>query len=38
MSNPLRQSLYTFEDCINGGELKSIAAVKSLKHIFPGVV
>ncbi|CAN6444283.1 unnamed protein product [Victoria cruziana] len=37
MSNPLRQSLYTFEDCINGGELKSIAAVKSLKHIFPGV-
>ncbi|XP_031488661.1 ubiquitin-like modifier-activating enzyme atg7 [Nymphaea colorata] len=37
MSNPLRQSLYTFEDCINGGELKVIAAVKSLKHIFPGV-
>lgn len=38
MSNPLRQSLYTLEDCINGGELKAIAAVKSLKHIFPGVV
>ncbi|KAI8525685.1 hypothetical protein RHMOL_Rhmol13G0248700 [Rhododendron molle] len=38
MSNPLRQSLYTLEDCLNGGEFKAIAAVKSLKRIFPAVV
>lgn len=37
MSNPLRQSLYTFDDCLNGGDLKSSAAVRSLKHIFPSV-
>ncbi|KAF9610702.1 hypothetical protein IFM89_024141 [Coptis chinensis] len=37
MSNPLRQSLYTFDDCLNGGEMKSKAAVKSLKQIFPAV-
>ncbi|KAI8525686.1 hypothetical protein RHMOL_Rhmol13G0248700 [Rhododendron molle] len=38
MSNPLRQSLYTLEDCLNGGEFKAIAAVKSLKRIFPAVI
>ena len=38
MSNPLRQSLYTLEDCLNGGEYKALAAVKSLKQIFPAVV
>lgn len=38
MSNPLRQSLYTLEDCLNGGEYKAVAAVKSLKQIFPAVV
>ncbi|KAK8961103.1 Ubiquitin-like modifier-activating enzyme atg7 [Platanthera guangdongensis] len=37
MSNPVRQSLYTFEDCLNGGELKAVAAAKSLKRIFPAV-
>ncbi|KAK1386437.1 Ubiquitin-like modifier-activating enzyme ATG7 [Heracleum sosnowskyi] len=37
MSNPLRQSLYTLEDCLNGGEYKALAAVKSLKQIFPAV-
>ncbi|KAL6574075.1 Autophagy protein 7 [Orobanche hederae] len=37
MSNPLRQSLYTLDDCLNGGELKAIAAVKSLSRIFPAV-
>ncbi|KAJ8616464.1 hypothetical protein MRB53_035836 [Persea americana] len=37
MSNPLRQSLYTFDDCVNGGDLKSSASVRSLKHIFPAV-
>ena len=38
MSNPVRQSLYTFEDSLNGGELKAHAAVKNLKGIFPAVV
>ncbi|KAJ4975702.1 hypothetical protein NE237_000808 [Protea cynaroides] len=37
MSNPLRQSLYTFDDCLNGGDMKAIAAAKSLKKIFPAV-
>lgn len=37
MSNPLRQSLYTLDDCLNGGEFKATAAVKSLKRIFPAV-
>ncbi|KAM1033196.1 hypothetical protein FF1_036600 [Malus domestica] len=37
MSNPLRQSLYTLDDCLNGGEYKATAAVNSLKRIFPAV-
>lgn len=37
MSNPLRQSLYTLDDCLQGGEFKAIAAVKSLKKIYPAV-
>ncbi|XP_072952894.1 ubiquitin-like modifier-activating enzyme atg7 [Typha angustifolia] len=37
MSNPTRQSLYTFEDCLNGGELKAVAAARNLKHILPAV-
>uniref|UniRef100_A0A5B7AY90 Ubiquitin-like modifier-activating enzyme ATG7 n=1 Tax=Davidia involucrata TaxID=16924 RepID=A0A5B7AY90_DAVIN len=37
MSNPLRQSLYTLDDCLNGGQFKATAAVKSLKRIFPAV-
>ncbi|XP_030971081.1 ubiquitin-like modifier-activating enzyme atg7 isoform X2 [Quercus lobata] len=37
MSNPLRQSLYTLDDCLNGGEYKATAAVKSLGRIFPAV-
>jgi len=36
-SNPARQSLYTFEDCKNGGELKAIAAAKRLKQIIPSL-
>lgn len=38
MSNPLRQSLYTMDDCLNGGEFKATAAVRSLQRIFPAVV
>ncbi|GAV57384.1 ThiF domain-containing protein [Cephalotus follicularis] len=37
MSNPLRQSLYTLDDCLDGGGFKAIAAVKSLNRIFPAV-
>ncbi|XP_021766091.1 ubiquitin-like modifier-activating enzyme atg7 [Chenopodium quinoa] len=37
MSNPLRQSLYTLEDCLNGGQYKAMAAERSLKSIFPAV-
>ncbi|KAF5729165.1 ubiquitin-like modifier-activating enzyme atg7-like [Tripterygium wilfordii] len=37
MSNPLRQSLYTLDDCLNGGDFKATAAIKSLKRIFPAV-
>ncbi|XP_052202532.1 ubiquitin-like modifier-activating enzyme atg7 [Diospyros lotus] len=37
MSNPLRQSLYTLDDCLNGGDFKAKAAAKSLKRIFPAV-
>ncbi|XP_041349975.1 ubiquitin-like modifier-activating enzyme ATG7 [Gigantopelta aegis] len=36
-SNPVRQSLFTFEDCLNGGKPKAVAAAESLKKIFPGV-
>lgn len=38
MSNPVRQSLYTFQDCLNGGEFKANAAARNLKQIFPAVV
>ncbi|MQL70276.1 hypothetical protein Taro_002617 [Colocasia esculenta] len=38
MSNPLRQSLYELNDCLNGGDMKATAAVNRLKCIFPAVV
>jgi ubiquitin-like modifier-activating enzyme ATG7 len=34
-SNPVRQSLYEYEDCLNGGVAKAIAAAEKLKKIFP---
>ena len=37
-SNPVRQSLFTFHDCANGGKHKAVAAVEAMKLIFPGVV
>ncbi|KAG0456151.1 hypothetical protein HPP92_023939 [Vanilla planifolia] len=37
MSNPVRQSLYNFKDCLNGGEWKAVAAAESLRRIFPAV-
>ncbi|KAL8594890.1 hypothetical protein ACOMHN_038453 [Nucella lapillus] len=37
-SNPVRQCLFTFEDCLDGGRPKAQAAADALKKIFPGVV
>ncbi|XP_039120849.1 ubiquitin-like modifier-activating enzyme atg7 isoform X1 [Dioscorea cayenensis subsp. rotundata] len=37
MSNPVRQSLYTFDDCLNGGRLKAEAAARNLNAIFPAM-
>ena len=36
-SNPVRQSLFNFEDCLEGGKAKAQAASEMLKKIFPGV-
>jgi len=36
-SNPVRQSLFTFADCLDGGRFKAEAAAERLKEIFPGV-
>jgi len=36
-SNPVRQSLFVFEDCLNGGKPKAVAAAAHLEKIFPGV-
>uniref|UniRef100_A0A8C7XJF5 Ubiquitin-like modifier-activating enzyme ATG7 n=1 Tax=Oryzias sinensis TaxID=183150 RepID=A0A8C7XJF5_9TELE len=37
-SNPVRQPLYEFEDCLGGGKSKATAAAERLSKIFPGVV
>lgn len=37
-SNPVRQSLFTFDDCLDGGHLKAEAAAAGLKRIFPNAV
>nr|XP_026493535.1 ubiquitin-like modifier-activating enzyme ATG7 [Vanessa tameamea] len=36
-SNPTRQVLYTYQDCLNGGRRKSEAAADNLKLILPTV-
>ncbi|RDA88258.1 hypothetical protein CP532_0367 [Ophiocordyceps camponoti-leonardi (nom. inval.)] len=36
-SNPVRQPLFEFEDCIDGGKPKAIRAAAMLKRIYPGV-
>ncbi|TKC41606.1 hypothetical protein EI555_001057, partial [Monodon monoceros] len=36
-SNPVRQPLYEFEDCLEGGKPKALAAADRLQKIFPGV-
>lgn len=34
----VRQSLYCFEDCLEGGKPKAAAAADALRRIFPGAV
>lgn len=36
-SNPVRQSLFEFGDCLGGGKPKAEAAANALRRIFPGV-
>ena len=36
-SNPVRQSLFTFDDCLNGGRDKALAAAEAMTKIFPAV-
>jgi ubiquitin-like modifier-activating enzyme ATG7 len=36
-SNPVRQSLLTFEDSLNGGRPKAEAAAQALRRIYPGI-
>ncbi|EGC31572.1 hypothetical protein DICPUDRAFT_156564 [Dictyostelium purpureum] len=36
-SNPVRQSLFTFDDCTPKNKEKSVAAAEALKKIFPAV-
>lgn len=35
-SNPVRQSLFEFSDCLDGGRPKALAAAERLRAIFPG--
>lgn len=36
-SNPVRQPLFRFEDCLDGGAPKASAAANALSAVFPGV-
>ncbi|TKX21483.1 putative ubiquitin-like modifier-activating enzyme atg7 [Elsinoe australis] len=36
-SNPVRQPLYNFADCLEGGAKKAERAAEALKQIYPGV-
>lgn len=36
-SNPVRQPLFEFDDCVDGGKSKAPAAAAMLKRIYPGV-
>jgi len=36
-SNPVRQPLFEFEDCLDGGKPKAECAAERLKKIYPGV-
>ncbi|KAM0287209.1 hypothetical protein ACHAQH_000523 [Verticillium albo-atrum] len=36
-SNPVRQPLFEFDDCLGGGKAKAPQAAEALKRIYPGV-
>lgn len=36
-SNPVRQPLFNFNDCLKGGAKKAIRAFEALKQIYPGM-
>ncbi|KAL1867544.1 hypothetical protein VTK73DRAFT_4096 [Phialemonium thermophilum] len=36
-SNPVRQPLFEFKDCLNGGKPKALRAAEALRQIYPGV-
>ncbi|KAI5927001.1 hypothetical protein F4810DRAFT_706959 [Camillea tinctor] len=36
-SNPVRQPLFVYNDCLNGGAPKAIRAAQALQEIYPGV-
>jgi ubiquitin-like modifier-activating enzyme ATG7 len=36
-SNPVRQPLFEFDDCVDGGKTKAPAAAQMLRRIYPGV-
>jgi ubiquitin-like modifier-activating enzyme ATG7 len=36
-SNPVRQPLFRFEDCLNGGAPKAKRAAEALREIYPGI-
>jgi ubiquitin-like modifier-activating enzyme ATG7 len=36
-SNPVRQPLFNFKDCLEGGKKKATVAAEALKEIYPGV-
>ena len=36
-SNPVRQPLFNFNDCLEGGAKKAVRAADALKEIYPGV-
>ncbi|WWD07978.1 E1-like protein-activating enzyme Gsa7p/Apg7p [Kwoniella europaea PYCC6329] len=37
-SNPVRQPLFRFEDCLDGGRSKAVCAAERLTEIFPGII
>ncbi|KXX79314.1 Ubiquitin-like modifier-activating enzyme atg7 [Madurella mycetomatis] len=36
-SNPVRQPLFEFNDCLDGGKPKAVRAAEALREIYPGV-
>jgi len=36
-SNPVRQPLFTFNDCLSGGARKATRAAEALREIYPGI-